>query len=179
MKKLFTKILLLCVMIGCLLFSGCMITPHAAVYQKNVETLISCIDNRDREGLKKLFAPNALKKVEGDFDEKITELFNYYEGEFQSRGGIKKIEYAEKNHGDKMVEQDLACDVTTTVEVFRIGLTWRITDTAEPDNVGIWYCAVLKFKDDPTSNLAYYGGGTPTEYGIAVGEHWMYQYIKK
>jgi hypothetical protein len=150
------------------LLTSCVLDNDASIAKRNLEQLISDIQNEDRDAIKAMFASNKLAEID-NFDESIDELLAYYEGDYVSCkvGGLGT--FGGRVHGIVQKYYDMSYDITTTERVYRIALIWYVTDTADVGNVGIWQLFILKMEDDPNPEYSYRGDGISTSPGIYVG----------
>jgi hypothetical protein len=133
--------------------------------------VLEAIKNKDSDALKAMFSKNAIVRAE-NFDQNITDLFGYYQGDFVSyndwggpgaQGGIN-----EDGSGRDWKLLESTYDVKTTSGEYRFAIYEFVQDTADPDNVGVWSVYVIKMEDDSYPEYAYWGDGKETP-GINVG----------
>ena len=141
---------------------------------ERMEKLIDCLEERDGDGLKSLFAADKIAQI-SDFDKDAEQLLNYYGGDFLSKtrtvGTDESID-----HGHATKDYSISCDVTTTECVYRFGIDWRVRDTDNKNNLGIWSLYCIKFDDDPFKNYDYWGDGYASA-GIHVGKTYSPDFI--
>lgn len=127
------------------------------IAKKLFEKAIKALDNGDVEGLRKLFAPNAIDVTE-NFEDELDEIFEYYRGEYISCE-YKNAMNSELTQGEGKVarEASVSCDFETTEEIYRMALTYKDIDTAEPDNVGVWSLYIIRLEDDLDKDSVYRG----------------------
>lgn len=136
-----------------------------------VEEFLDTIENGSLEEIKGLFAPNALSEVD-NIDKAILDLLEYYQGtndDFIMYGPITKVE---KEDGHIRKTLDGSYDVSTDKGDYKVAIRYVHMDTENPDNVGIWYVYIIRAKDDPNSEYAYWGDGNDTT-GINIGLTWQ------
>lgn len=146
-------------MVGCTLYM-----TDDEIADENMNKLIEYLDAKDKEEIKKLFAPNIVAQID-KFDESVEELLEYYQGDFISldRHAVGTTDSKDGNHVRK--ELDMSFDVLTTENKYRIGILWQVKDTLDKDNIGITSLYILEFNKDPYPNYVYRSGG---EIGINV-----------
>ena len=127
------------------------------IAKKLFEKAIEALDNGDVEGLRKLFAPNAINVTE-NFEDKLDEIFEYYRGEYISCE-YKNAMNSELTQSEGKVarEASVSCDFETTEEIYRMALTYKDIDTAEPDNVGVLSLYIIRLEDDLDKDSVYRG----------------------
>jgi hypothetical protein len=136
---------------------GCILDNDASIAKRNLEQLVSDIQNEDRAAIKALFASNKLAEID-NFDESIDELLAYFEGDYVScKGGIGT--FGGRIHGIVQKYYKMTYDITTTESVYGIALLWYMTDTADVGNVGIWSLYILNKEDDLEQQSSYVGDG--------------------
>ncbi len=149
-----------------ILLSGCSYDTDNDIASKNLEKLLTAIENEDYEGITALFAPNIKNNIE-DFSESMNTLILYYEGEQSSVDNWGLGATYDVNNGIEIKYLNMSYDITTTENKYRMGIIWYIQDTGDENNVGIWSLYVLKFEDDIMQDYAYRSEG---ENGIHVGK---------
>ncbi|MEG1706244.1 MAG: DUF5104 domain-containing protein [Clostridia bacterium] len=164
----------LCCLIALMLFSmflffGCENYSDEDIAKKNIEKLINVIQEKDREGIKALFAPNKIDDIE-NFDKRIDDLFNYCQGKYiPSEDEVGAMTEMDKNDGITIKHQIISYDFTTTVEKYRLAVKWYLQDASVAENVGIWSFYIIKFDDDFNKAFRYGGDGLWTS-GINIGK---------
>ncbi len=156
---------ILLVFVSLIWMTGCTLyMTDDEIADENMNLLIECLDARDKEQIKKLFAPSIVAQID-TFDESIEELLEYYQGTYISldRHAVGTTDSKDGNHVRK--ELDMSFDVLTTENKYRIGILWQVKDTLYKDNIGITSLYILEFSKDPYPNYAYRSGG---EIGINV-----------
>jgi Domain of unknown function (DUF5104) len=105
------------------------------------QQIMKAIDEKDAEGLKSMFSPNALKEAE-DMDGGIAYLMGFIKGKIISTDVGYKVEET-NDHGDKTytIKCKTMVDATGNYILF---FTDIIEDTKDPDNVGLYMIQVLK-----------------------------------
>lgn len=146
-------------MAGCTLYM-----TDDEIADENMNLFIECLDARDKEEIKKLFAPNIVSQID-TFDESVEELLEYYQGTYISleRNPVGTTDSKDGNHIQKRL--DMSFDVLTTENKYRIGILWHVKDTLYKDNLGITSLYILEFSKDTRPNSAYRSDG---EIGINV-----------
>ncbi len=138
-----------------------------------LETFLNRLQDGDKEGIKELFAPNAIAGLLG-FDESLDALFEYYDGEILSYTKNGLITDRDKDSGIERKWYVKSSDVTTTTDVFRMAFYWCAKDTGDKGNVGITSFYILKFDDDPHPTYSYGGDGLRTP-GINIGKVYLFE----
>ena len=148
---------------GCV-FGGLIFDSDTSVAAKKLDSLIECIEKKDSEGLKALFAPNKLADID-DFDESIQELFDYYGGEFVSHPNSTPGSMKDSDYGTVKEYFLIRNEVYTTEDTYYFTIYWYIRDDTDRGNEGIWSLDVLKSEDSPADNDSYcYIGWKDSEF---------------
>jgi hypothetical protein len=141
------------------------------IAKTRMDYLLEALDNKDKDGLKAMFSKNAIDQVE-NFDQSITDLFDYYEGDFVSYdnwgGPVTEEGINSDGTGRKWKRLDSTCDVKTSNGEYRFAIIEFVQDTADADNVGVWSLYIIKMEDDNDPEYAYWGDGKDTP-GINIG----------
>ena len=137
-----------------------------------LETFLDRLQNEDKEGIKELFAPNAIVGLT-DFGESLDALLEYFGGEIKSYTKNGLITDRDKDSGIERKWYVKSSDVTTTTDVFRMAFYWCAKDTGDKGNVGITSFYILRFKDDPNPKYSYGGDGLRTP-GINIGKVYLF-----
>ena len=120
------------------------------------EVLIT-IKNKDSDGLKSLFAKNAVADLES-FDNEIKEFFDYFKGDFISYDDHSAVDSRETiNSGESRKTLFSTYDIVTTEESYRVAIKDICEDTFNEDNVGIWSIYIIRLEDDTNPEFAYRG----------------------
>ena len=109
------------------------------IYQEMLDNVYEALDNEDKEGLKKLFAVNAIKE-NPDLDNQIDAFFQVFEGPVEiepfnlSAGGSESIQY-----GKRQVISTNSYDITIMAGGVRYHIYMEIysPDDFDKDNEGI------------------------------------------
>lgn len=147
---------------------GLVYDGDASVAAKKLDSLIECIEQKDGEGVKTLFAPNKLAEID-DFDESIQELFDYYEGEFVSHPNSTPGTMYDNDYGTVKEYFLIRNEVYTTTDTYYFTILWYIRDDTDKGNEGIWSLDVMKSEDSPDDNDTYCYIGSGWTTGIHVG----------
>jgi hypothetical protein len=155
---------------------GCILDNDASIAKRNLEQLISDIQNEDRDAIKALFSSNKLAEID-NFYESIDELLAYFEGDYVSHVGGGPATLGGKDGSFVYKYHLMSNDITTTVRVYHIALIWCVTDTADAGNVGIWSLYILDNEDAPidASTISYWGDedyvpGIHTPLSVSSGD---------
>lgn len=111
------------------------------------QNIIEAIENNDKEGLKKMFSPEALKEAK-DIDGGIDYIMEFYKGKMKSRdkGTIPSTDLVED--GEKKSELDCEYIVTTDEDTYIVFFIDQKVDTKNPDNVGLYMLQIIKESDE-------------------------------
>ncbi|MEA4968353.1 MAG: DUF5104 domain-containing protein [Bacteroidaceae bacterium] len=99
------------------------------------EEIINSLNNKDSEALKNMFSPNALKGA-SDIDDGIKYLMEFYQGKMISKDGAV-ITSGSKNYAAITSELECNYEVETDSDSYVIYFIDVLTDTGNPDNVGL------------------------------------------
>lgn len=136
-----------------------------------MDKVLEAIKNKDKDALKAMFSKKSITQAE-EFDQSITNLFDYFQGDFvsynnwggpMSEGGIN-----EDGSGRNWKRIDSTYDVKTSKNEYRFAIQEYIQDTADKNNVGVWSLYIIKMEDDIDPQFAYWGDGKDTP-GINIG----------
>lgn len=155
-------------MVGCGGFGGLIFDSDTSVAAKKLDSLIECIEKKDDEGVKALFASNKLADID-DFNESIQELFDYYEGEFISHPNSTPGSMKDNDYGTVKEYFYIRNVVYTTSDTYYFTILWYIRDDTDKGNEGIWSLDVLRLEDAPSDNYLYCFTGSDWATGIHVG----------
>lgn len=122
------------------------------------------MENQDRDGLKDLFADNAIGRLD-EYDKSVDELFDYFHGEYLSCSDfrLRGVE-GSPNHKQAQNVQYLKCsysaDIKTESGIYRFYIYSYLLDRYNEANNGIWSLFIKKTDDitDPycaSENYAY------------------------
>ncbi len=141
-----------------------MFTSDRELANSKMEKVLEALGNRDRDALVSLFSDKAIAEAE-DFEQSVTELLEFYQGEFVSYHGRHGASTREGNNADGTGRRykylNSSYDIETSEGIYRFAIRDYILDTADPDNVGIWSLYIIKMEDsDP--NFAYWGDDRDT-----------------
>lgn len=144
------------IMLSSILLSGCKLFGESLsdheISDRNMDSLIRCLEEKDREGLKKLCASAQMEQsstYESDIDEQIEELCKYYKGTYISdstSGGIGSGESYEYGKSIKHIE--MLYDIHTTTANYHVGIQWYTKDDYDENNVGIWSLFIESYIND-------------------------------
>lgn len=167
-KVIFASILLAISMIFGACSNNSFYLSDSQIINVQFDKVLESLEKGDSVVLKGLFSPNAIEQSE-NFDESVELLFEYYQGVDASYTDDGPLT-AEKSqdYGIERKVIDKTYDVTTTVDTYRFAISFVATDNADAGNVGIWSLYVIKMKDDPEQDCAYWGDGKNTP-GINIG----------
>lgn len=139
-----------------------------------LENVLEAIKNKDKDDLKAMFSEKAIAQAE-NIDQSITDLFNYYQGDFVSYydwlPGAEQVINGDGS-GRNWKRLDSTYDVKTSSGEYRIAIYEFVQDTLGKDNVGVWSLYIIRMEDDIDPKLAYVGDGKETP-GINIGLQWV------
>ncbi|MCH3976546.1 MAG: DUF5104 domain-containing protein [Bacilli bacterium] len=145
---------------------GCNFESDYDIADKNINQLLEALDNQDRNKIKSIFALSIQTNI-SSFDDDIDQLFSYYEGEYESYTSNGVGTTFDRNDGIEKKYFDMSYDVTTTINIYRLGIIWYVKDSSQSENIGIWSLYILKYQDDTDQSSAYRSEG---ENGIHVAK---------
>ncbi len=110
------------------------------------QKIIEALENKDKESLKKMFSPNALKEA-NDMDGGIDYIINLYEGKIISKNVAR--EGSGLNEDDERTSE-LKCKytVTTDKDKYIVFFIDQLVDAKNPDNVGLYMLQIIKESDE-------------------------------
>lgn len=166
MKKeavMFLILVIAMLLISCSLGENTMlIDKDHRIAHKQIEELLEAIQSKNKEKLISLFSENCLIKVQV-LDESVEELFDYYEGCYESYddGAGPFVETTKEN--DEIYQiMESSFEVKTTKCDYRFAIQYVTQDSTNADNVGIQSMYVIKMQDDTHLEYAYWGDGKNT-----------------
>lgn len=109
------------------------------------QKIIDALENKDKEGIKKMFSPNALKEAK-DIDGGIEYLMKFYKGKFVSKEGAYNASHS-KSDGKKTIDMSYFYMVTTDEDKFIVFFIDKVYDNKDPDNVGLYMLQIIKLSD--------------------------------
>ena len=140
--KLFTLFLILSTL---LILSSCDILYlfSSGIHETEdrlVDQLIQCLETEDKEGMRKLFASAQIENS-STFDSDMEELFSFYDGELEYRGGL--VNTTDYSDGIQFSYKffDMQYVVRTSHTSYEFLILWYVEyDYKGKDlgNVGIW-----------------------------------------
>ena len=150
-------------LVGCALFE-----TNTDSAKENLKQLIYCLDAKDHDGVKALFAPNRINDIQ-DFDSDIDELLSCYEGQFVTHDFDTPATFDDIDNGIKKKWFIIGANITTNKGSFHIVMYWCDMDTSNKDNVGIWSLYIFNKADNPLNDFSFYPEGTWNDWsGITV-----------
>ena len=126
---------------SCSLLSGGVWTANdRQTAEDRYQQIMKAIEEKDAEGLKNMFSPNALEEAE-DIDGGIAYLMEYIKGDVWSTD--LALHVTESNdHGDKI--KTIRCQATVATGTYIVFFIDIIQDTKDPDNVGLYMIQIFK-----------------------------------
>ena len=150
MKKMFLTIGIVILSIVCVTLSSCralIYNDNDTIAINNLKTLVGFLEKRDKEEIKKMFAPNIANQID-EIDQQIEDLCAYYSGEYQSFSFIGLHSSGPIDHG-KVIKYIESCyDIYTSSLNFHIGIQFYVRDDYDENNVGIWSLFVESYIND-------------------------------
>lgn len=119
--------------------------------------IMEALKNEDKEGLKKIFSPNALKEAK-DIDGGIDYIMKFYKGNIKSKDVAHEVS-EENEHGKKTKEIKVSYTVTTDKGTYIVFFIDKLVDTKNPDNIGLYMLQIIKESD---KEKEFDGGGDKT-----------------
>jgi hypothetical protein len=168
MKKIAGPILVLSLLTFSL--SGCLpilYNDDDIVAGKKIDAFLTALDSKDAATVKATFSKNTVASLP-DFDQSVTELLAYYQGEHIRNleltvGSESRIEYGKRR--DNML---ITVDFLTSKVPYRTAYEWCWRDDFDSGNIGISTFSIVRYYDDIHREYAYWGGTDRTP-GIHVG----------
>jgi hypothetical protein len=125
------------------------------IFSETFDDIFTALDNKDKEGLKKLFAASVIKK-NPNLDKQIDDLFNYYKGPKESdtlfdNGGPTSFE--DNEYGTKRITLDKTFTVTAGGVTHTVFLYLRARDDFDKDGKGIH---ILEFATEEAISSKYF-----------------------
>lgn len=128
------------------------------IAEKRIEQVIEAIQKKNEELLKSMFSEKAISEAE-NFDESVTELMEFFQGNFESRNeGTYGTNEEFDEPSSRIKELQSTYDIKTSEQKYRIAILEIIVDTKHPDNVGIKSLYIINAKDSDMQ-YAYWGHG--------------------
>ena len=109
------------------------------------QKIIEAIDKKDKEELRKMFSPQALKEAK-DIDGGIDYLMEFYKGNLESKERALTADDS-SNYGKDTSELKCFYRVTTDVDKYIVFFIDQIVDDKNPDNVGLYMLQIIKLAD--------------------------------
>lgn len=134
-----------------------------------IEKLLEAIKSKNGDIVKSMFSKNAIADA-NNIDENIFKLFNCFKGEilsYEDWGG-PGVSQGNNDDGSGCIWKILRStyDVKTSENTYRFAIKEFTTDTADPNNVGVYSIYVINAKDTDM-DVAYWGDGNWTP-GLTV-----------
>ena len=134
-----------------------------------IEKLLEAIQSKNGDIVKSMFSKNAIADA-NNIDENIFKLFNCFKGEilsYEDWGG-PGVSQGNNDDGSGRIWKILRStyDVKTSENTYRFAIKEFTTDTADPNNVGVYSIYVINAKDTDM-DVAYWGDGNWTP-GLTV-----------
>ncbi len=107
--------------------------------------IMEALKNEDKEGLKRMFSPNALKEAK-DIDGGIDYIMKFYKGNIKSKDCALEVS-DHKNNGEKTKEMKAFYTVKTDKDTYIVFFIDDLVDKKNPDNVGLYMLQIIKESD--------------------------------
>lgn len=115
------------------------------IAETRFQNIIEALENNDKEGLKNMFSPSALKEAD-DIDGDIEYLMKFYQGKVESKEDSRQGSDS-KNNGERTSELKCFYRVTTDEDKYIVFFIDQLVDTKNPDNVGLYMLQIIKLSD--------------------------------
>lgn len=138
-----------------------------------LERVIEAIKNKDKNALKSIFSKQALEEAD-DFDSKVDDLFNFFQGEVVSwKKPSGPTVFESNDHGHEKKEVSSYYYVNTDKQKYFFLLRDYPVDTDHSDNVGLYMLLVVKAEDeekiyDGGQKILYDGNQKISHAGIYI-----------
>ncbi|WP_242954230.1 DUF5104 domain-containing protein [Clostridium puniceum] len=116
------------------------------VADTHLQKIIEALENKDKEGLKKMFSPNALKEA-NDIDGGIDYIMEFYKGKMKSRDKCTIPSTDLVEDGERKSELDCKYIVITNEDTYIVFFIDQKVDTKNLDNVGLYMLQIIKKSD--------------------------------
>lgn len=176
MKKVKYAVSIMCSLLLCaLLLSSCsnLSYLHFKYFQNNsvnsektVDTIVECIKTKDAEGIKELFAENALLEAK-NIDKSIEDLFSYVTGEIISYDGVIGS-FGAIQDGETLKIDFTTHKITTTQGVYNLECKNVAQNTTNHRNVGLWSMYIINEENETYFKDAAYRSSGSNVTGINV-----------
>lgn len=110
--------------------------------ETRLQNIIAALENKDTEGLKKMFSPNALKEAKNIGDD-IKEAMDFYKGKVQTTDGTYSASDL-KNDGRMTSELNCSYMLKTDAGDYTIYFVDKKIDSKDPDNEGLYILEIIK-----------------------------------
>ncbi|WP_024831823.1 DUF5104 domain-containing protein [Ruminiclostridium josui] len=143
---LFTTIMGLCLgLSSCSSYRAVLARDDEKYGEARFQNIIDALENKDKEGIKKMFSSNALKEAK-DIDGGIEYLMKFYKGKLVSKEGAYNASHS-KGDGEKTITMKYFYMVTTDEDKFIVFFIDKVYDKKNPDNVGLYMLQIIKLSD--------------------------------
>lgn len=133
------------------------------IVHDNFMKLLKAVKDKDKDGIKKMFAKNIVRKVD-DFESEINKFIEYYDQSklksYDDWGALSSD--GEFDKGESKIIVKSTYDIVTDKNKFRIAIKECIQDTSVSGNVGIHSLYIIKKEEDNDPEYAYWGDGEDT-----------------
>lgn len=110
------------------------------------QKIVEAIEKKDKDTLKKMFSPAALKEA-NDIDSGIEYVINLYKGKITEKDSARQGSDSKEN-GERTSELKSTYWVTTDKDKYIVFFIDKLVDTKNPDNVGLYMLQIIKESDE-------------------------------
>ncbi|OOM11659.1 DUF5104 domain-containing protein [Clostridium saccharobutylicum] len=116
------------------------------IAEARFQKIVECLEDNDKEGLKKIFSSNALKEAK-DIDGSIDYISGFFKGKIQSKDVALEVS-DHKDNGKNTRELKAFYTVITDEGTYIVFFIDQLVDTKNPDNVGLYMLQIIKESDE-------------------------------
>lgn len=164
MKKIKYAVSIMCSLLLCaLLLSSCtffLFNDFSDDSEKTIDTIVECIKTKDSEGIKELFAENALLET-ANLDKSIVDLFSYVTGDIINYDRFGGCYSSSKQDGEIFNIDFTRHKITTTDGVYILECKIVTKNTTNERNVGLWSMYIIREeRETPIDSSTYRSNGS-------------------
>ena len=164
MKRIFVVLNIVLLLLSSCSLGGSNMGKHfftdSEISKKTFEQIIESIYDKDSETLKGMFSKTAIMASK-DIDANLTDLFNFYNGEYITYDDIGGPMVTDERNADgtggKRKELQSTFNLTSDKGEYQFAIKEYIIDTNNPDNIGIYSLYITNATDSKSS--VYWGDG--------------------
>ncbi|MBO5418363.1 MAG: DUF5104 domain-containing protein [Clostridia bacterium] len=134
---------------------------------KQLNSLLKAIENKDEKVVKSLFSKNVLSS-DFEFETSVQELFAYFKGVAPKWDSQCPQIIDEENETNQKIIVTSSYDIQTSESAYRICIKSCRKDTADYNNEGIWSLYIILLSEDNDLECTYWGDNKYTP-GINIG----------